>query len=169
MISILEVCQMTGKSEKTIYRMMNNGKLPYHQIEGKRFVEEEDVLALIPNKAALNKKDSLEQKISTLTNEIIRLSGLIESLIDTKNTHQTSSYDEKQSNLQVKRQPKISSNEMRAQKAKSRLFEALDKLKETNDIPMYRNAPSITGIHKITGIDRGTISKYLSEWALNNF
>ncbi|ENM3803748.1 hypothetical protein NTH48_003277 [Vibrio cholerae] len=142
---------MTGKSEKTIYRMMSNGKLPYSQIEGKRFVEEENVWALIPNKASLDKKDSLEQKISTLTNEIIRLSDLIESLIDSKNTYQTSS------------------NEMRAQKAKSRLFEELDKLKETNEIPMYRNAPSVTGIHKITGIDRGTISKYLSEWVLRNF
>lgn len=151
MLSILEVCQMTGKSEKTIYRMMSNGKLPYSQIEGKRFVEEENVWALIPNKASLDKKDSLEQKISTLTNEIIRLSDLIESLIDSKNTYQTSS------------------NEMRAQKAKSRLFEELDKLKETNEIPMYRNAPSVTGIHKITGIDRGTISKYLSEWVLRNF
>ncbi|MDY7588613.1 helix-turn-helix domain-containing protein [Vibrio cholerae] len=170
MLSILEVCQMTGKSEKTIYRMMSNGKLPYSQIEGKRFVEEENVWALIPNKASLDKKDSLEQKISTLTNEIIRLSDLIESLIDSKNTYQTSSNDEEQRYAtQVKRQHKISSNEMRAQKAKSRLFEELDKLKETNEIPMYRNAPSVTGIHKITGIDRGTISKYLSEWVLRHF
>ncbi|EGQ8494478.1 helix-turn-helix domain-containing protein [Vibrio cholerae] len=170
MLSILEVCQMTGKSEKTIYRMMGKGKLPYSQIEGKRFVEEEDVWALIPNKASLDKKDSLEQKISTLTNEVIRLSGLIESLIDAKSTSQTSNNDEGQKDkTQVKRQNKISSNEMRAQKAKSRLFEELDKLKETNEIPMYRNAPSVTGIHKITGIDRGTISKYLSEWVSRNF
>ncbi|EOW9280381.1 TPA: helix-turn-helix domain-containing protein [Vibrio cholerae] len=166
MLSILEVCQMTGKSEKTIYRMMSNGKLPYSQIDGKRFVEKEDVWALIPNKASLDKRDSLEQKISTLTNEVIRLGGLIELLIDSKGASQTSSSDEEQRNT---RQHKTSSNEIRAQKAKSRLFEELDKLKKTNEIPMYRNAPSITGIHKITGIDRGTISKYLSEWVSRNF
>ncbi|HDL8941436.1 TPA: helix-turn-helix domain-containing protein [Vibrio cholerae] len=161
---------MTGKSEKTIYRMMSNGKLPYSQIDGKRFVEKEDVWALIPNKALLDKKDSLEQKISTLTNEVIRLSGLIESLIDSKSTYQTSSNNEEpRDTTKLKRQHKTSSNEMRAQKAKSRLFEELDKLKEINEIPMYRNAPSVTGIHKITGIDRGTISKYLSEWVSRNF
>ncbi|ENM5863962.1 helix-turn-helix domain-containing protein [Vibrio mimicus] len=161
---------MTGKSEKTIYRMMSNGKLPYSQIDGKRFVEKEDVWALIPNKALLDKKDSLEQKISTLTNEVIRLSSLIESLIDSKSTYQTSSNNEEpRDTTKLKRQHKTSSNEMRAQKAKSRLFEELDKLKEINEIPMYRNAPSVTGIHKITGIDRGTISKYLSEWVSRNF
>lgn len=58
----------------------------------------------------------------------------------------------------------LSTNERRAEDAKRRLFAALDEMEE---MPMYRGKPSITGIHKLTGIDRGTISKYLDEYQSN--
>lgn len=166
MLSIVEVCQMTGKSEKTIYRMMNNGKLPYTQIDGKRFVDRESILSILPNKNKIEKQDNLEQKISTLTNEIIRLSTLVETLIN----RQESSIQPKSTSedLTFKKQQKISSNEIRARKAKIKLFEALNELKESDSIPIYRGTPSITGIHRLTGIDRGTISKYIKEWMVLN-
>lgn len=167
MLSILEVCQMTGKSEKTIYRMMNNGKLPYAQIDGKRFVEKEDILSLLPNKSDIERRDNLEQKISILTNEIVRLSGLVESLLNNQESTRTLEADSLPPLF--KKQQKISSNEIRAQKAKKKLFEALDELKINGEIPLYRNSPSVTGIHRITGIDRGTISKYIKEWSDKNF
>lgn len=157
---------MTGKSEKTIYRMMNNGKLPYTQIDGKRFVEKEDILSLLPNKSDVERRDNLEQKISILTNEIVRLSGLVESLLNNQESTRTLEADSLPPFF--KKQQKISSNEIRAKKAKIKLFEALNELKDSNSIPVYRNAPSVTGIHRLTGIDRGTISKYLPEWLDRN-
>lgn len=170
MLSIIEVCQMTGKSEKTIYRMMNNGKLPYTQINGKRFVDRENILNLLPNKDEIEKKDNLELKISTLTNEIIRLSNLVETLVNNQESSKliNNASEDQVSPPPFKKQHKISSNEIRAQKAKNKLFEALDDLNHSGNIPFYRNAPSVTGIHNITGIDRGTISKYLQEWIDKN-
>lgn len=170
MLSILEVCHLTGKSEKTVYRMMNNGKLPYTQIDGKRFAEKEDVLKLLPNKHEIEKRDYLEQKISVLTNEVIRLSGLIELLVNSheKNKNTAHPLIDNVFDDSLKKQPKISSNEIRAKKAKIKLFESLDKLNKNNKLPMYRGLPSVTGIHRITGIDRGTISKYIKEWMDSN-
>lgn len=53
------------------------------------------------------------------------------------------------------------SNEKRAEETRKRLFDALN---EMSDIPTYRGKPSISGIHKATGIDRGAIAKYLPSW-----
>lgn len=173
MLSIIEVCQLTGKSEKTIYRMMNSGSLPFTQQDGKRLIKKKDALSLLPhsNVKEIEKRDNLEQKVVTLTNEVIRLSGLIEILIEGQETpisnlSQLEGQKDKgitQNSSSGKRQ-KLSSNEIRAQKAKNQLFDALDTLSAKNQIPLYRGAPSVTGIHRITGIDRGTISKYLQEW-----
>lgn len=55
-------------------------------------------------------------------------------------------------------------NELRSLEAKNRLFSALDELKSRDEIPLYRGKPSITKLKEITGIDRGTISKYINEW-----
>ncbi|PSW76158.1 hypothetical protein [Photobacterium angustum] len=55
-------------------------------------------------------------------------------------------------------------NELRSLEAKNRLFSALDELKSRDEIPLYRGKPSITKISEITGIDRGTISKYIKDW-----
>ncbi|WP_318490416.1 hypothetical protein [Photobacterium leiognathi] len=59
---------------------------------------------------------------------------------------------------------KVDANEVRAKEAKARLFKELDALKEKDEIPLYRGKPSITKISEITGIDRGTISKYIKDW-----
>lgn len=55
-------------------------------------------------------------------------------------------------------------NEQRSLEAKERLFSALDDLKSRGEIPLYRGKPSITKLKEVTGIDRGTISKYINEW-----
>ncbi|MGF1832045.1 hypothetical protein L4D04_23510 [Photobacterium angustum] len=55
-------------------------------------------------------------------------------------------------------------NEKRSLEVKERLFSALNTLKEKDEIPLYRGKPSISKLKEITGIDRGTISKYLEEW-----
>ena len=55
-------------------------------------------------------------------------------------------------------------NEQRSLEAKNRLFSALDELKSRDEIPLYRGKPSITKLKDVTGIDRGTISKYINEW-----
>ncbi len=145
--------------------MMNGGKLPYTQIDGKRFVDREDILNLLPNKNEIEKQDSLEQKISILTNEIIRLGNIVEALLNNQGESKPSvSASENPVLAPFKKQQKISSNEIRARKAKMKLFEALNELKDNNSIPIYRGTPSITGIHRLTGIDRGTISKYIKEW-----
>ncbi|KWU29474.1 hypothetical protein AVL52_23345, partial [Vibrio parahaemolyticus] len=61
-------------------------------------------------------------------------------------------------------------NERRAEEAKNRVFNALNKLLETNSLPMYRGKISPSGVQRETGIDRGTISKYLEEWTeLNDY
>ena len=58
----------------------------------------------------------------------------------------------------------ISANQQRALEAKERVFSALDDLKSRDEIPLYRGKPSLTKLKEITGIDRGTISKYINEW-----
>ena len=58
----------------------------------------------------------------------------------------------------------ISANQQRALEAKERVFSALNDLKSRDAIPLYRGKPSLTTLKEITGIDRGTISKYINEW-----
>ena len=189
MLSIQEICQLTGKSEKTIYRLMNSGKLPYETIGNKRYSKHED----IASNFKVNTKNSvdmeLSKKVDILTAEITRLSTLVESLItpplqtnqnrqrlknephDNQRLSQDSQRPSKNSvntSKEITRKPPSSSNEIRAEKSKMQLFEALDKLKKSQSIPVYRGKPSITGIYKITGIDRGTISKYIEEWISKN-
>ena len=60
--------------------------------------------------------------------------------------------------------PNISANQQRALEAKERVFSALNDLKSRDAIPLYRGKPSLTKLKEITGIDRGTISKYINEW-----
>lgn len=180
MLSIQEICQATGKSEKTIYRMMNNGKLPYKTISNKRYVDLSDISSNFKIQTNTNTETELSKKLDMLTSEITRLSTLVEYLIsnsssrppvnDSQKKHtdnQRLSQNFKQIKPEITRKPPSSSNEIRAKKSQMQLFEALDKLKESQNIPMYRGKPSITGIYKITGIDRGTISKYIEEWISN--
>lgn len=68
--------------------------------------------------------------------------------------------------MEDKPKPRVSNqaNEQRSLEVKERLFSALNTLKEKDEIPLYRGKPSISKLKEITGIDRGTISKYLEEW-----
>ncbi|MDG2708244.1 hypothetical protein P7M49_24470, partial [Vibrio parahaemolyticus] len=54
------------------------------------------------------------------------------------------------------------------EEAKNRVFHALDLLLKNNALPMYRGKISPSGVQKETGIDRGTISKYLQDWLEKN-
>lgn len=189
MLSIQEICQATGKSEKTIYRMMNDGKLPYKTISNKRYVAISDIDSHFKIQTRTNTEADLSKKIDMLTSEIARLSTLVESLVTNppsplrinsqqeltdKDCHRSINDSQSQSfNLdkiksEITKKTPSSSNEIRAKKSKMQLFEALDKLKKSQNLPMYRGKPSITGVYKITGIDRGTISKYIEEWIDNN-
>ena len=66
--------------------------------------------------------------------------------------------------LNTKDENHRSPNQQRALEAKERVFSALDDLKSRGAIPLYRGKPSITKLKEATGIDRGTISKYINEW-----
>ena len=66
--------------------------------------------------------------------------------------------------LESTKQTESSPNQQRALEVKERLFSALDELKSRDEIPLYRGKPSITKLKEVTGIDRGTISKYINEW-----
>ncbi|MGF1832089.1 hypothetical protein L4D04_23735 [Photobacterium angustum] len=66
--------------------------------------------------------------------------------------------------LESTKQTDSSPNQQRALEVKERLFSALDELKSRDEIPLYRGKPSITKLKEVTGIDRGTISKYIKEW-----
>ncbi|WP_305843166.1 hypothetical protein [Photobacterium leiognathi] len=83
-----------------------------------------------------------------------RLKAVESRLSVLESTKQSSAKDEKNS----------SPNQQRALEAKERLFSALDELKSRDAIPLYRGKPSITKLKDVTGIDRGTISKYINEW-----
>ncbi|HIF9291758.1 TPA: hypothetical protein ACX6Q0_003814 [Photobacterium damselae] len=63
-----------------------------------------------------------------------------------------------------KKESNSSPNQQRALEVKEKLFSALDELKSREEIPLYRGKPSMTKLKEITGIDRGTISKYINEW-----
>ena len=182
MLSILEVCQMTGKSEKTIYRMMNSGALPFTNVGNKRYINKSDLAPHIPKRSSYSEDIDVSKKIDVLTAEVTRLSTLVEALIQHQHFYQSDNKSKNQKTVndnqiqsndkvayRVSKHPPSSSNEMRAQKAKAQIFEALNELKISDSIPLYRGSPSITGIHRITGIDRGTISKYLKEWIDNNY
>jgi hypothetical protein len=178
MLSIQDICQSTGKSEKTIYRLMNDGKLPYKTIGNKRYCTQEDVSANFKVNPKSNVEMELSNKLETLTKEVARLSNMIELLFNNlqkegdnqrlSNVSQGQSKSLIEATNRTTPPPSSSSNEIRAEQSKRKLFSALDKLKESHSLPMYRGRPSITGLYRITGIDRGTISKYIEEWIINN-
>lgn len=165
-----DACQVTGLSRKTIYRKMGNGLLPYFVENGKRYVCGEDLAPYIqssPTKTVSSNNTQkecvrLREEVTQLRRSVEKLTALVESMTQnndsTNVTHDTAKRVTDKSN-DTKTQ--AGDNAKRSEEAKQRLFTALDAMKE---IPMYRGKPSITGIHKATGIDRGTVSKYLDEW-----
>ncbi|MGF1739465.1 helix-turn-helix domain-containing protein [Photobacterium satsumensis] len=166
MISVNDTCNVTGLSRKTIYRKMESGELPYIQQGRKRLVSEADALALrpIPKSVSNDTKchcvelratiESLTQEMTQLKNEVRHLTQAMTSMSKPKEQAPKTKQENAPSGQQ-------NANDERARIAKEKLFAALY---EMDEIPIYRGKPSITGIHKATGIDRGTISKYIDEW-----
>lgn len=52
--------------------------------------------------------------------------------------------------------------------AKNRLFLALNDMRDNGTIPLRGNKPNVSKISEVTGVDRGTISKYIDEWLETN-
>lgn len=156
MLTIKEVCQLTQLSRKTVYRRMSEGVISYTQINGKRLVSPDSIAHLIvstESNSVSNVSESecvkLRQSVDILTQKIDQLISMISS----QNSVTVS---------QVKiKNGKVSDNEKRAQDARERVFKLLES---------YSNkVPSVAQMHRDSGIDRGTISKYLKEWnKINN-
>lgn len=162
-----EACQVTGLSRKTIYRKMENGQLPYTIENGKRYIKNNDLESIKKtsqqsNKNVLVECASLKDEITALRDEIRRLTTALESLTQLSDSAPSSQVTQKGDSDTLNITKSLSGdNAKRSEEAKKRLFTALDTMDE---IPMYRGKPSITGIYRATGIDRGTISKYLNEY-----
>lgn len=186
LLRINDACHVTGLSRKTLYRYMDKGILEYQEIDGKRYINLSDLKSIQITKKQKSIKDTksdtdleintLREEIKSLKNSILELNKTIRQIIpvqknnitDTKtNTSDTKS--DTQKNLASKERLS-GDNERRAEEAKNRVFNALNKLLEANSLPMYRGKISPSGVQRETGIDRGTISKYLEEWTkLNDY
>lgn len=159
-----EVCQVTGLSRKTIYRKMEKGILPFFIENGRRYIKNSDLdifLTSIHNQVNVKKNECccvrLHEEVTQLRLEIEKLTLSIESMTQPKDTVKEALPIPKKNN-----NSKLSGdNAKRSEEAKQRLFLALSTMEE---IPLYRGKPSITGIYRATGIDRGTISKYIDEY-----
>ncbi|ELU1680203.1 helix-turn-helix domain-containing protein [Vibrio parahaemolyticus] len=178
LLRINDACHVTGLSRKTLYRYMDKGALKYQEIDGKRYIALSDLKGIKrpPKKRNESRSDhdtssemiELKNEIITLKNSILYLNEHIKEINDMLRTYV--SKDESKKPIDTKKTPlkkeNISGdNERRAEEAKKRVFSALDKLLESDSIPLYRGKISPSGVQKETGIDRGTISKYLPEWA----
>jgi len=161
-----EACQVTGLSRKTIYRKMEKGLLFYSIENGKRYICSEDLAPFVKSEQvekvgknyAYCECVGLRNEVTALRRKIEKLTTAIESM-----TRKSVTTTIQKSDTETSHATKALSgdNAKRSEEAKLRLFAAL---KTMDDIPMYRGKPSITGIHRATGIDRGTISKYLDEY-----
>jgi len=165
-----EACQVTGLSRKTIYRKMEKGLLAYSVDNGKRYIYSEDLATLtqpcqvktVSGNNANNECVGLRDEVTQLHHKMDALTAVIESMtqkFDTLNIVAEINKSDTEDTCNTK--TLSGDNAKRSEEAKQRLFTALDAMKE---IPMYRGKPSITGIHKATRVDRGTVSKYLDEW-----
>lgn len=161
-----EACQVTGLSRKTIYRKMEKGLLVYSVENGKRYISSEDLAPFVKSEQVkkVSKNNvcceciGLREEVTELRHKIEKLTTAIESMTQTNVTTTTQKGDTDTPNAT---KSLSGDNAKRSEETKQRLFAALDAMEE---IPMYRGKPSITGIHKATGIDRGTVSKYLGEY-----
>lgn len=181
LLRINDACHVTGLSRKTLYRYMDKGTLDYQEIEGKRHIRLSDLKSIQKSKRTKivsgTKSDTksnsekeikeLKEEIKSLKDSVLELNKTLlrlvkaPDLVVSKNTHDTKT-------KRASKERISGDNERRAEEAKNRVFEALNKLFETNSLPMYRGKISPSGVQRETGIDRGTISKYLEEWEDQN-
>ncbi|MFW1712332.1 helix-turn-helix transcriptional regulator [Vibrio parahaemolyticus] len=179
LLRINDACHVTGLSRKTIYRYMEKGILDYQEIDGKRYVNLSDLKSTQFTKKQKNRTDtkndtnleinSLKEEIKLLKNSILELNKTIRQMVEEPKGYVSNKKNDTQKSL-VSKERLSGDNERRAEEAKNRVFNALNKLLETNSLPMYRGKISPSGVQRETGIDRGTISKYLEEWTeLNDY
>ncbi|MGR5200994.1 helix-turn-helix domain-containing protein [Photobacterium damselae] len=162
MFSVSDTCEKLKISRATLYRRMEINAISGFTLKGKKYFTEHDVNQLKSDKKHNN--DKLVNILSLLSDKIDLLSLKIDSLASDIDT--IKSEGKKYNCLTVSESKAVNrGNEKRAEQTKNRLFKALDSM---SDIPMYRGKPSIAGIHKETGIDRGAIAKYLPQWIEEN-
>lgn len=179
LLRINDACHVTGLSRKTLYRYMDKGILEYREIDGKRYISLSDLKSTQITKKQKNKKDTksdtdleinaLREEIKSLKNSILELNKTIRQIIPVQKGNAPDTKIDTKTNLTSKERLS-GDNERRAEEAKNRVFNALNKLLEADSLPMYRGKISPSGVQRETGIDRGTISKYLEEWTeLNDY
>ena len=179
LLRINDACHVTGLSRKTLYRYMDKGILEYQEIDGKRYISLSDLKSTQITKKQKNKKDTksdtdleinaLREEIKSLKNSILELNKTIRQIIPVQKGNVPDTKIDTKTNLTSKERLS-GDNERRAEEAKNRVFNALNKLLEADSLPMYRGKISPSGVQRETGIDRGTISKYLEEWTeLNDY
>lgn len=157
-----EACQITGLSRKTLYRKMVKGLLHYSVENGKRYIMRENITPFIQSKEVKKVSSNVNCECVGLREEVTELRKKIEALTVAIGSITQVNVTEKTNQVTLDDTKKLSGdNAKRSEEAKQRLFAALSSM---NEIPMYRSKPSIAGIHRATGIDRGTISKYLNEY-----
>lgn len=181
LLRINDACHVTGLSRKTIYRYMDKGILEYQEIDGKRHIQLKDLKKIQRKKQTDPKIDTvsdtkseikdLKEEIKSLKNSILQLTECLETVTrtlisDTNNFVSRHKKDTKKTAITA--ETLSGDNERRAEDAKNRVFHALDLLLKNNALPMYRGKISPSGVQKETGIDRGTISKYLQDWLEKN-
>lgn len=186
LLRINDACHVTGLSRKTLYRYMDKGILEYQEIDGKRYISLSDLKSTQITKKQKIRKDTksdtdleinaLREDIKLLKNSILELNETIRQIMSVQRgniptTKGNMSDTKSDTNTNLTSKERLSGdNERRAEEAKNRVFNALNKLLEANALPMYRGKISPSGVQRETGIDRGTISKYLEEWTeLNDY
>ncbi|EOX3946367.1 helix-turn-helix domain-containing protein [Vibrio alginolyticus] len=186
LLRINDACHVTGLSRKTLYRYMDKGILEYREIDGKRYISLSDLKSTQLTKKQKRRKDTtsdtnleinaLREEIKLLKNSILELNETIRQVMlvqigNTPTPKDSVSGAKSDTHTNLTSKERLSGdNERRAEEAKNRVFNALNKLLEANSLPMYRGKISPSGVQRETGIDRGTISKYLEEWTeLNDY
>ena len=163
LFSVFDTCEKLKISRATLYRRMELNSVFGTVVCGKKVFTEQEIKSL-----ALDKKQASENLIivvSQLSDKIDLLSLKVDSLISDIEVIKGDKKIDKRLIVLDTKTIISASNEKRAEETRKRLFKALS---EMSDIPMYRGKPSISGIHKATGIDRGAIAKYLPQWIDEN-
>ncbi|WP_146154585.1 hypothetical protein [Photobacterium phosphoreum] len=159
MFSVLDACKKLKISRATLYRRMELNSIFGTVVCGKKVFTEQDIKDLWRDKKQTS--ENLMTIVSQLSDKIDLLTLKFDSLISDHETMKGNNQIHGRITDSDTKTVTNTSNEKRAEETKKRLFDALSEMSE---IPMYRGKPSISGIHKATGIDRGTIAKYLPQW-----
>ncbi len=160
-ISVNLVSRVTGLSRNTLYRYMNEGRLPYKEGKQGRLIRRSDAKALQPkrpakesNQAMLDEIKQLTSEVCQLRHEVRQLSNVISvsmkqinSITDTVNKNENrvnvTGYDIGKS-----------SNEGRQLEAIAKVQAILDKYQDPKELP------SMAAMAREAGVDKGTFIKH---------